>query len=76
MKFCTNLPDYIALSLTQQNWKRLHIRQGQYTEFHISNFWSRQSVERKRRFLVLWDLKFKEILTMKPPKPTSTQSEF
>ena len=27
----------IALHPTQQNWKCLHIRHCQYTEFHISN---------------------------------------
>ena len=29
----------------QQNWKCLHIRNRQYTEFHISNFWSRRSLK-------------------------------
>ena len=33
-----------SLYLTQQNWKHLHIRNRQYTEFHISNFWSRPVV--------------------------------
>ena len=28
----------IALYPTQENWKCLHIRNCQYTEFHISNF--------------------------------------
>ena len=28
----------------------LYIRYGQYTEFHISNFWSCRSLERKARF--------------------------
>ena len=37
----------IALYTTQQNWKCLHICNLQYTEFHISNFWSRRSLERK-----------------------------
>ena len=39
----------IALYLTQQNWKCLHIPNRQYTEFHISNFWSRRSLGRKPR---------------------------
>ena len=36
----------IALYPTQQNWKCLHIRNRQDTEFHISNFWSRWSLRR------------------------------
>ena len=32
-----------SLYLTQQNWKCLHVRNWQYTEFHIPNFGSRQS---------------------------------
>ena len=40
----------IALYPTQQNWKRLHICNRQYTEFHISNFWSRRSLGRKPEF--------------------------
>ena len=41
----------IALYPTQQNWKCLHIRDRQYTEFHIPNFWSRRrSLGRKPRF--------------------------
>ena len=32
----------IALYTTQQNWKCLHIRNRQYTKFHISNIWSRR----------------------------------
>ena len=40
----------IALYTTQQNWKCLHIRNRHYSEFHISNFWSRRSRERKPRF--------------------------
>ena len=39
----------IALYLTQQNWKCLHIRHRQYTKVHISNFWSRRSLGRKSR---------------------------
>ena len=40
----------IALYPTQQNWKCLHICNRQYTEFHISNFWSRRSLGRKPEF--------------------------
>ena len=40
----------IALYPTQKNWKCLHIRNRQYTKFHISNFWSRRSLGRKPRF--------------------------
>ena len=40
----------IALHPTQQNWKCLHTRNRQYTEFHISNFWSGRSLGRKPRF--------------------------
>ena len=40
----------IASYPTQQNWKCLHIRNRQYTEFHVSNFWSRRSLGRKSRF--------------------------
>ena len=47
---CHFLP-VIALYPTQQNWKCLHIRNRQYREFHISNFWSRRSLGRKLRFL-------------------------
>ena len=39
----------IALYPTQQNWKCLHIRNCQYTEFHISNFRSRRYFGRKPR---------------------------
>ena len=47
--FCSSghLLPAIALYPTQQNWKCLHIRNRQYTEFHISNFWSRRSLGRK-----------------------------
>ena len=38
-----------SLYPTHQNWKFLHIRNGQYTVFHISNFWSRRSLGRKPR---------------------------
>ena len=50
--FCLSCPllPAIALYPTQQNWKCLHICNRQYTEFHISNFWSRQSLGRKPRF--------------------------
>ena len=50
--FCLNhhLLPAIALYPTQQNWKYLRIRDRQYTKFHISNFWSRQSLVRKPRF--------------------------
>ena len=34
-----------ALYPTQQNWKCLHIRNRQYTEFYISNFLSRWSLD-------------------------------
>ena len=49
----------IALYPTQQNWKCLHLCNRQYTEFHISNFWSRGSLRRKPRFFSLlgFDLK-------------------
>ena len=39
----------IALYSTQQNRKCLHIRNHQYTEFHISNFLGRRSLGRKLR---------------------------
>ena len=39
----------IALYLTQQNLQCLCIRNRQCIEFHISNFWSRQSLGRKPR---------------------------
>ena len=46
----------IALYPTQQNWKCSHIRNRQYTEFHMSNFWSRRSLGKKTSiFLVCWD---------------------
>ena len=35
----------IALYPTQENWNCLYIRNRQYTEFNMSNFWSRLSVE-------------------------------
>ena len=57
----------IALYLTQQNRKCLHIYNRQYKEFHISNLWSRQSLGRKPRlFSVPWDLTFKDILSTNP----------
>ena len=41
----------IALYPTQQNWKCLHVRNRQYTEFNNSNFWSPRSLWSKPRFL-------------------------
>ena len=35
----------ITLYPTQQNWKGLHICNRQYTEFHISSFWSRRYLD-------------------------------
>ena len=67
----------IALYTTQQNWKCLHIHNRQHREFHISNFWSRQSLGRKPQFfLVRWDLTFKQILITKSKKSSSTQTEY
>ena len=43
----------IALYPTQQNWKCLHIRNRQYTEFHNSNFLSCRRWETSSIFLVL-----------------------
>ena len=65
----------IALYPTQQNWKCLHIRNRQNTEFHISNFWSRRFFGENLDFLVSCDLTFKEIQITKPKKSSSTQSE-
>ena len=66
----------IALYPTQQNCKCLHIRDRQYTEFYISNFWSRGSLGKQPQFfLVRWDLTFKQILVTKPKKSSSAQSE-
>ena len=41
----------IALYPTQQNWKCLHIRNRQFTEFHIADFLECQSLGKKPRFL-------------------------
>ena len=35
----------IALYSTKHYWKCLRVRNRQYTEFHISNFWSRRFLE-------------------------------
>ena len=40
----------IALYLTQQNWQCLDIRNRKHTRFHISNFWSHQSLGGKSQF--------------------------
>ena len=50
--FCLSrhLLSAIALYPTQQNWKCLHIRNRQCTEFHISNFLSRRSLWSKPVF--------------------------
>ena len=40
----------IALYPTQQNCNCLHICNRQYTEFHISDVWSRRSLGRKPEF--------------------------
>ena len=67
--FCLSHHLLPALYPTQQNWECLHIGNRQYTEFHISNFWSRQSLGKKTSiFLVHWDLTFKQILITKPKK--------
>ena len=48
----------------------------QYTEFQISNFLeSSVSWEKTLIFLVLWDLRFKQILITKPKEAKSPQSE-
>ena len=75
--FCltSHLLPAIALHQTQQNWKCLHYRNRQCTEFHIPNVWSRRSIGRKPRFfLVRWDLTFKQILITKPKKSSSKTS--
>ena len=76
--FCLN--SHLLTAITsypiQQNWKCLHIRNHQYTEFHLLNFWGCRSLGRKPRFvLVRWDLTFKQILITKPKNSSSTQSE-
>ena len=50
--FCLSrhLPPTMALYLTHQNWKCLHICNHQHTEFHISSFWSRRSLGREPPF--------------------------
>ena len=68
--FCLSCPllQAIALYPTQENWQCLRIRNLQYTEFHISNFWSRRSLGENVDILVRWDLTFKQILITKPKK--------
>ena len=67
--FRPHLLPAIALYPTQQNWKRLRTRNCQHTGFHISNFWSRRSLERKPwLFLIRWDLTLKQILITKTQK--------
>ena len=64
--------------MTEQRWKCLHIRKRKYTEFHVSNFWSRQLVPEPfgetSIFLVPWDLTFKDILFTKLQKSNYTQN--
>ena len=56
----------------------LHIRKQKYTEFHVSNFRSRQfvlePVGETSIFLVPWDLTFKDILFTKPQTSNYTQN--
>ena len=64
----------IALYLTQKNWGCLHIRNRQYTEFDISNFWSRRSLGRKPRFFSPFGFDVQTNSDHKTQKSSSTQS--
>ena len=50
--FCLSCHLLPAIDPTQQNWKCLHIRSHQYTEFRVSNFWSRLSLGRNLDFFI------------------------